>query len=567
MKICPKCGLRYPDESVFCFIDGATIESLGDETIGSTVAGLYRIEQAIGSSGWATVYRARHRLTTEPCIVKLLAGQVGPAMRQELAAAAAAARRFSHPGVALLLSGGVADGGRAYFARTCFEGAPLSERLARGVGTVEQVLGIGAQLLGALAHVHDFGGSHGDLRPSNVLLGQGGRILLVDVGLGRARHRDPWEEAGEALFAQRYLAPEVSLQQRSSASADLYGCGVVLFELLARRPFVEADNVRQLRDKQRHWDPQQLSGMLPELPGPLAACLGRLLDPYPSGRPPSAHHALEELLGAAAEQGLSLPPLPADAPAEPPLRDPKLDGTFARWEGYRAVFARMLALAFASGPPPQAREAMERIDGKLAALQEVGKKALYYYGTLGDAFVRAAQGRASLGGQMAELNAQAKAVRAELQPLKVAGEKHAAAAAAFPPQLVEAHRDLVGWEGRSGFCEPYRELGDAYRRMGELVDKWYAVRAAQLACDAEAAEKDRALAELDAQVAELREALRVHESNLGAELQEVERALGQCGREADAIEPELLDLATRFCAPLRARPELGAVFRELERRG
>ena len=59
MKTCPQCNLVYPSESSFCFLDGSTLIVPKDPRIGSTLAGRYVIEEALGVGGMATVYLGR----------------------------------------------------------------------------------------------------------------------------------------------------------------------------------------------------------------------------------------------------------------------------------------------------------------------------------------------------------------------------------------------------------------------------------------------------------------------------------------------------------------------------
>jgi serine/threonine-protein kinase len=176
---------------------------------------------------------------------------------------------------------------------------------------------------------------------------------------------------------------------------------------------------------------------------------------------------------------------------------------------------------------------------------------------------RASEGRKRIAGAMAEAHDAAQVVHRELQPLIVAAERHGEKCTEFPAQVVDKHRDVVQWEGRSGFLEPYRELAQAYREIADLVDKWWSVRNAQLACEHDADAKREKLVEVEELLGEQRELLRIHESNIAGEVQACEDALGALGEQADRLELELLDLASRFTAPLRAKPELGSCFREL----
>jgi serine/threonine-protein kinase len=234
-----------------------------------------------------------------------------------------------------------------------------------------------------------------------------------------------------------------------------------------------------------------------------------------------------------------------------------LDPNFSRWERFLDIFKRMVD----QGGGDQ--NAFSAVSGRVQDLGEIGKKALYQHNVLGDVSQRAREGRADIAEQMAGLNTQAKEIRGELTPLRVAAERHGDKTKSFPDEALELHQEIVRWEGRFGFTEPYKELADAYRAMADLIEKWWSVRSAQLTCEQDAAEKEERLHSIDQQLDELREALRIHESNLSEEVKATEAELADLGQQADKIELELLDLSSRFTAPLRSQPQLGPLFREL----
>lgn len=93
-----------------------------------------------------------------------------------------------------------------------------------------------AQLIGGLRHLHRHGLLHRDVKPSNVLVGGDGRVVLVDFGLARPSMLDEWGLDASLEGTPMYLAPERALGAPSDGRADLYSVGVMLYEALAGEP-------------------------------------------------------------------------------------------------------------------------------------------------------------------------------------------------------------------------------------------------------------------------------------------------------------------------------------------
>ncbi|HZO12418.1 MAG TPA: protein kinase [Polyangiaceae bacterium] len=560
MKRCPRCGLVFPDESTFCFLSGDTLQPAEDPLVGLSLDGRFRVESALGATSWSKVYLGRYRLLTEPCVIKVFATRLDAAGEVRFAEALVNARRCTHPNMLAPVGGGMTEDGHGFVVHERREGRPLAQLLGRGPLPPATVVSAVRQVLKALVRAHDFGTVHGDIRPSNVLVSSNGHAELMDIGLGRTLLRDAWEEDPGAFVAQQYLAPELSSQERASVAADLYAVGVTAFQMLTGTMPVEADDVRELRTALTEEHGASLSSSLASTPPPLAQWLTRVLDRNPKRRPANAHQALEELGEACREAGVVSGEDPGSHAAPPRI---ELDRSFARWARFADLFSKMVRIGFPGGPPDQTRNGLGMIQGRVEQLVDIGKKAVYQHGTLSDVQARARRGREEIAHKMEELNAVGQSVRNDIKPLRAAGEKHGERAIDYPVQVRTLHREVLRWEGRSAFAEPYRELAEAYRKLADLVDHWWEIRNAQLSCDVDAEAQQEKLRELKSQLEELRKALRVHESNLAAEIDACEGALRELGKHADQLEFELLDLASRFSAPLRSKPELGECFREL----
>ena len=173
VKTCPQCKMRYPNESTFCFVDGADLVPLEDPRIGTLLAGRYVIEEVLGEGGMATVYRARHKLVDRPCAVKIMS----PALAATTSSASASgarrrARRSSRTRTSSRSSTRARPTtARAYMVMELLDGESARRpRRAAGRCRSRARSPIMIQIARALARAHDFEVIHRDLKPENIFL-------------------------------------------------------------------------------------------------------------------------------------------------------------------------------------------------------------------------------------------------------------------------------------------------------------------------------------------------------------------------------------------------------------
>jgi serine/threonine protein kinase len=258
------------------------------------VMGRYRLEERLGLGGSAEVWRGVDERLGRPVALKLLHAHLLPEQaagaRFEREARAAAA--LAHPGIVAVFDV-EASASRAAIIFELVDGETLADRLARdGALPPAEAARIGAELAEALAHAHERGIVHRDIKPGNVLLERDGRARLVDFGIARLLERESAHltTAGTVTGTLRYLAPEQLAGEDASPSTDLYALGAVLFEMLAGRPAFEAATPVALVDAQRH-PPAAIAGVPPGL----AEISLTALDPDPARRPASAAAMAAEL--------------------------------------------------------------------------------------------------------------------------------------------------------------------------------------------------------------------------------------------------------------------------------
>jgi serine/threonine-protein kinase len=279
-------------------------------------------------------------------------------------------------------------------------------------------------------------------------------------------------------------------------------------------------------------------------------------------RPIDAHRVQAALVAIAEASGIDVPMDPVASRTGPigtqgPARDP--------WRRRVELFEQMLTRGGVGSAPGDGARLLDLIKGYLREVAALRSSAFEEFGKLAAVEEEGREGRQRLGRAMDALTTDISKTREDARTQRAKVAPLTEQAREFVPHCLAAHRDVVLWEGRSGFAEPYRELSASYRTLAELVDAWYAVRQEELAADAEATKTEREIADVDFQIRALRESLSNLEKNLDAQRRASQSKLAEMGRRTDQLEAELIQCAGRLCGPLRSRPDLGQLFAELER--
>ena len=153
------------------------------------------------------------------------------------------------------------------------------------------------QLAEGLAAIHAGGRVHRDIKPGNILVDPGGRLVLLDFGL--VTHEEPGEKSAEHLFplgTVAYMSPEQAASQEVTAATDWYGVGVLLYQSLTGQLPFSGPAITVLMDKQRV-DPRRPRELAPGVPRDLDDLCAALLDREPRRRPQA-----EQVIAAAGAQ-------------------------------------------------------------------------------------------------------------------------------------------------------------------------------------------------------------------------------------------------------------------------
>src|SRR5438309_3181756 len=214
---------------------------------GRVLAGRYRLLERIDEGGAGDVWRARDDKLDRYVAIKLLGPDADDAFRARFADEARRAAAVVHPNVVTVFDEGH-DGADAFMVMEYVPGKTLRDVIAeRGPLPPHEASRLVTQVAAALDAANAAGVIHCDVKPANVIVDPAGTAKLTDFGIARAaRDRDEQELLGTA----RYIAPERIEGRPVTARTDVYGLGLLAYELLAGRPAfdgVSTDELMRLR--------------------------------------------------------------------------------------------------------------------------------------------------------------------------------------------------------------------------------------------------------------------------------------------------------------------------------
>ena len=267
------------------------------------VIGHYRIDRALAAGGMGQVYVAHDVELDRTVAIKIALGHDGDA-HARLKREAQHASKLNHPNICTIHEIGAFDG-QPFIAMEYVDGRSLAEVIAAGNLPVEQVARYGAQVAGALAHAHQHGVVHRDLKSANVMVTPDERVKVLDFGLARRHSAERLKDLSlsrESLTREEpiagtlsCMAPEVLRGATADERSDMWALGVLLYEMASgRRPFSGATGF-EVSGAILHEPPAPLSDRVPPA---LRETIGRCLEKAPDDRYQRADQVREALRGS-----------------------------------------------------------------------------------------------------------------------------------------------------------------------------------------------------------------------------------------------------------------------------
>lgn len=269
---------------------------------GDRIAETYEVKELLGTGGFARVYRAVEMRLGRDVALKVMSSESPGSDGDDDVATERFLREARHvskldsPHAVTLHDYDTLPDGRLYIVLEYVDGTTLDRVIEQQGGlSASRIRRILAQLLDVLAEAHDAGILHRDIKPSNVMLydrrGREDCVKLLDFGIAK---KVAWERTagddltrdGQVLGTPRYMSPEQLQQVPLTPASDLFGVGLLVYEMwTGQSPYASAD-VTLIYERMREFD-DRIEG-LESAPEPLRTVGTRLLQPSPNDRIQSA---------------------------------------------------------------------------------------------------------------------------------------------------------------------------------------------------------------------------------------------------------------------------------------
>jgi eukaryotic-like serine/threonine-protein kinase len=303
------------------------------------IDGRYRLEERIAVGGMAEVWAAHDLELERRVAIKLLQTTADP---ERFAREARAAAGLSHPSICQVYDYGDADG-RPYIVLEYLAGGTLEDRLASDQPLPDDdAARIAGEVAAGLAHAHERGLVHRDVKPGNVLFDEEGAAKITDFGIARVLDAPTLTEAGTLLGTAAYISPEQARGEPATPASDVYSFGVILFRMLTGRLPFEAQSPLELAAMHEGAEPPPIASLRPDAPSTLERVATAALAKPPEARPPDGGALVAALVaepGAETETVVLAPPTMVQEVAAP--RHPLVRGRTL------AIGAALVALATA----------------------------------------------------------------------------------------------------------------------------------------------------------------------------------------------------------------------------
>ncbi|MEP7345966.1 MAG: serine/threonine-protein kinase [Gemmatimonadaceae bacterium] len=261
--------------------------------------GKYRVDEVIGSGGFAWVYRGYDPELEIPVAIKVLKPQFAgdPAFEERFRREASTAAKLRHPNIVKIYSVGK-DGDAVYFVMDYLP-TGLADKLEKTAALPEEfVIRVGMDVARALGFAHREGVIHRDIKVDNIMFDVHGNAVVADFGIARALTGHTQQTGTNMVVGTpQYFAPEQARAKPLDGRADIYSLGVTLFRSATGRLPFEGDDWYEIARQHVEEQPPALTSFNSSISRAFEEVVLRCLAKHPDDRPLTGEELSDELAG------------------------------------------------------------------------------------------------------------------------------------------------------------------------------------------------------------------------------------------------------------------------------
>ncbi len=261
----------------------------------ATRIGKYEIRKKLGQGSMGDVYVAYDTVLERQVALKVMAASVMEQsdLKVRFEHEAKAVARLQHPNIVTVYDFGYDDRQAAYIVMELLKGTDLEQSLRSAPPLVAQSLRIVLQACRGLAHAHDHGIVHRDVKPANIFVTEEGLVKIMDFGVARWTQVSQ-TKTGTVIGTAAFMSPEQLLGHRVDGRSDIFSLGVVFYRLLSHQQPFAGEDVNQIFYRILNTDPPGLLLESEQIPG-LQRVLDRALAKDLNDRYRTAHEMARDL--------------------------------------------------------------------------------------------------------------------------------------------------------------------------------------------------------------------------------------------------------------------------------
>jgi serine/threonine protein kinase len=247
----------------------------------------YKLEKKLDSGGMATVYHARDLTLERPVAIKILRADYSKDsdFRERFRQEAKAAANLSHANIVTIHDFGF-DQNRLFIIMEYIPGSTIKMEIEKqGRYTIKDAIPLIVQACAGIGYAHRAGLVHCDVKPQNILVSPDKRVKVTDFGIARALASiHPGEQIDTVWGSPQYFSPEQAAGKAPSPASDVYGLGVILYEMITGQLPFTAQSSEELAHLHRNAAPKPPRQINPAISPDLEHIILKVLSKEPSAR-------------------------------------------------------------------------------------------------------------------------------------------------------------------------------------------------------------------------------------------------------------------------------------------